>query len=120
MKYVIVLDDQVVDKNADGTPYVIVRNNKYETFLKLIVTPIVKPILIHPMEPDTALYLTQEHVDALCKYEQDVMLKELIDKMNEDYGFPKYILNVEDLRHQFGLPVENNAICELKKENNDG
>ena len=71
------------------------------------------------MEPDTALYLTQEHMDVLCKYEQDVMLKELIDKMSEDYGFPKYILNVEDMRRQFGLPVENNAVYELKKENND-
>jgi len=120
MKHVIILDDQVVDKNDDGTPYINVRNNKYGTYLKLIATPIVRPILIHPMEPDTVLYLTQEHMDALCKYEQDVMLKELIDKMSEDYGFPKYILNVEDMRHQFGLSVENNAVCELKKENNDG
>lgn len=68
-----------------------------------------------------AIRITQGHIDALVKYEQDEMLKETVNHiMNSfDEAINHPILNNEQMRMMAGLPPLENGIVRLKEDDNE-
>lgn len=103
MRYLLILDDQWIKTNDDGTPYVILALENDMT-IKLIVTPIhdKKPYLV--CEHGGA-YLEPRYMDAMLAFETRLKMAETLDRMftNLD-GTHKYDIDnitVRDLEKAF-------------------
>lgn len=129
MKYLLVLDNQWVKTNADGTPYVTLALEN-DTNIKLIITPLDdrRPYVVFE---HGGAYLEPRYIDAMLAFEARKNLAETLDRIftNLD-GVHKYDVDnmtVRELEKAFpdiDVPrydCDKNIIAMWQdKESNDG
>lgn len=124
MRYLLVLDDQWIKRNTDGTPYVALSLENDST-IKLIVTPIFdkKPYIVFE---HGGAYLEPRYIDAMLAFETRLKMAEALDEMFTNHnGIHKYDTNnmtVRELEKAFpdiDVPrydSDKNIILMLKEE----
>ena len=117
MKYLAVFDDDFLSNfRRDDCGLTLVLTDKSGCTRAVNRTPLQRPILTNTQ--GISLFLTDGHIDALTDYEREQMIKEIADKLTED--FSKDMLTTEEIRKQFGLPrifepIETNAVVRLEE-----
>lgn len=101
MRYLLVLDDQWIKTNADGTPYVTLALENDST-IKLIVTPLLdkKPYVVFE---HGGAYLEPRYIDAMLAFETRLKMAETLDRMFTNL----------DGTHKYD--VDNMTVRELEK-----
>ena len=101
MRYLLVLDDQWIKTNADGTPYVTLALENDLT-IKLIVTPLndKRPYMVFE---HGGAYLEPRYIDAMLAFEARLKTAEALDTMFTNL----------DGAHKYD--VDNMTVRELEK-----
>ena len=104
MKYLAVLDDILVSKFKLYNGDMIVKDeNGMER--KITIKPIQRYTLVMP--DGSSIYLTDDHIQALIKFEQNNMIDDMLKNINKTLDkLPKSYFSKEELRRQFGLEGE--------------
>lgn len=85
MKYLAILDGDLISNLELGAGLSIRVTDKHEKVHQIALKPLIKPTIVN--DEGIALYLTQGHIDAMRKYEEEQIAKEHIRHINETLGY---------------------------------
>lgn len=107
MKYLAVFDDNFLSNfRLDDNGLTLVLTDKTNCTRATKLLPIQRPVLT--VENGGSVFLTQDHIQALLKFERDKMFDEMIKDINKSFEeIPKSYIPKEELRRMFGLQEES-------------
>lgn len=93
MKYIAIFDDTMLSnfRLDDEDRLTLVLTDKNSCTRAVRLKPIIRPVLTVTEDcggsATNSIYLTEEHIDAMKKYEEIKTIKEVLDKSILDLGF---------------------------------
>ena len=81
MKYLAILDDNVVSNLELGAGLSIRVMGKNKKVHQIALKPLIHPTIVN--DAGTAMYLTHGHINALREYEQKQMMDEIFESMEK-------------------------------------
>lgn len=106
MKYLAVFDDNILSNfRLDDNGLTLVMQDKRGYNRTVELKPIQRYALVMP--DGTSIYLTDDHIQALIKYEENKMLDDMLKDINKQFDeISKSYISKDELRRQFGLNTE--------------
>lgn len=93
MKYLAILDDDVVSNLELGAGLSIRVMGKHKKVHQIALKPLIQPTLVS--DEGKSMYLTQGHINAMRAYEQKQMMNEIFESMEKIRQMKHYRLGTE-------------------------
>ena len=88
MKYIAIVDDAFLSNfRLDDNGLTLVVKDKTNCTRAMPLKPIVAPVLT--IQNGEAVYITQEHIDALLEYEKQEQIKEIAEQVKRTWDCKK-------------------------------